>query len=64
MNAIERKHLNYLKAEKERLLDSFIGACEEINEQIKDVKSGEWRRRILDGSKETFEGHEINRQDA
>ena len=64
MTALERKQLKYLKAEKERLVDSFIGACEEINAQIKDVKSGEWRRRMLDGSEGTSEGYEIHGQDS
>ena len=46
MTPIERQHLEYLKKEKETLVDNFIGACEEINNQIKDVKSGEWLRQM------------------
>ena len=50
MKPIERQHIEYLKREKDTLVDNFIGACEEINRQIKDVKSGEWLRQVQEGN--------------
>ena len=46
MTPLERKQIEYLKREKDTLVDNFIGACEEINNQIKDVKSGHWLAEI------------------
>lgn len=42
MEQIEKKQIEYLKKRKEALISGFIDACEEINDQIKDVKSGKW----------------------
>lgn len=42
MEQIEKKQIEYLKKRKEALISGFIVACEEINDQIKDVKSGKW----------------------
>ena len=52
MTPIERQHLKYLQKEKDTLVDNFIGACEEINRQIKDVKSGEWLKHMQTESEE------------
>lgn len=48
MTAFEHKQLEYLKKQKEELLDNFIGACEIINNQIKDVKSGAWLKEVAE----------------
>ena len=42
MNYMERKQIAYLQKQKEELVNNFIGACEQINQQIKDVKAGIW----------------------
>ena len=42
----ERRQISYLKDRKDQLLDQFIGACEEINRQIDEVKSGSWRKKL------------------
>lgn len=39
---MERKRIEHLKQRKENLMYEFIGACEEVNNQIKEVKSGKW----------------------
>ncbi len=44
MTKEEKKQIEYLKKRKEELIDQFIGAAEEINAQIKDVKMGVWRK--------------------
>lgn len=44
MTKEEKKQIEYLKKRKEELIDQFIGAAEEINAQIKDVKTGVWRK--------------------
>ena len=49
MTYLEKKQIEYLKRQKDALIDSFIGACEEINEQIKDVKNGTWLKEVKDG---------------
>ena len=41
--------IKYLQERKNFLIDQFIGAAEEINEQIKAVKSGEWKKKMEDG---------------
>ena len=46
MTALERKQIEYLKKQKDSLIDAFMGACEEINEQIKDVKNGTWLKEV------------------
>ena len=40
----EKMQIKYLQERKSFLIDQFIGACEEINEQIKAVKNGEWKK--------------------
>ena len=42
----EKMQIKYLQDRKSFLIDQFIGACEEINEQIKDVKSGRWKKQL------------------
>ena len=44
MTREEKKQIEYLKKRKDELIDQFIGAAEEINSQIKDVKTGVWRK--------------------
>lgn len=44
MTLEERNQLKYLQDRKTQIIDNMIGACMEINEQIKQVKSGEWLR--------------------
>jgi len=56
MTFAEKKQIEYLKSRKNTLLDEFVGACKEINEQIKEVETGVWlakqeKRECLDGSK-------------
>lgn len=46
MNYLERKQIAYLKTQKDILIDNFIGACEAINDQIDDVKSGLWLKEL------------------
>jgi hypothetical protein len=48
MTYAERKQIEYLKQRKNNLIDEFIGACNEINNQIKEVKSGEWAKEVAD----------------
>jgi hypothetical protein len=52
MKPIERKQLLYLQQKKLTLVDNFIGAAEEINDQIKEVKSGRWLKEISKGENE------------
>ena len=52
MKPIERKQLLYLQQKKLTLIDNFIGAAEEINDQIKEVKSGRWLKEISKGENE------------
>ena len=40
----EKAQIAYLQQRKSFLIDQFIGACEEINDQIKAVKNGEWKK--------------------
>jgi len=40
----ERQQIIYLKNRKDTLLYQFIGACEEINKQIDEVRNGEWKK--------------------
>lgn len=47
---IEKKQIEYLKKRKEALISGFIDACEEINDQIKDVKSGKWLEEMKENS--------------
>ena len=44
----EKKQIEYLQSRKNTLIDEFIGACEEINKQIKEVRSGEWIKKQED----------------
>lgn len=44
MTREEKRQIEYLKKRREELIDQFIGAAEEINAQIKDVKTGIWRK--------------------
>lgn len=46
MTYLEKKQIEYLKKQKDALIDSFMGACEEINAQIKDVKNGTWLKEV------------------
>lgn len=46
MTDIEEKQIEYLKHRKELLIDDLVSACEEINRQIKEVKTGEWKRKL------------------
>jgi len=47
MTQLEKNQIEYLKKKKDDLVCSFIGACEEINDQIKDVKSGRWLKETM-----------------
>ena len=49
LNYVERKQMEYLKREKDILCHRFIGACEEINREIADVRSGEWFKSVQEG---------------
>lgn len=40
----EKKQIDYLQNRKMELIDNLMGACEEINAQIKEVKNGNWLR--------------------
>lgn len=40
------EQIEYLKHRKELLIDDLVSACEEINRQIKEVKTGEWKRKL------------------
>lgn len=51
MTQKERNQLKYLHNRKNLIIDSMIYACMEINEQIKEVKSGEWLKNIEKGDK-------------
>ena len=52
---IERKQIAYLQKRKEALMYGFIDACEEINSQIRAVRSGKWLEELRDG-KEASDG--------
>lgn len=49
MNIREKAHLRYLINRKNELIDNFIGAAEEIQQQIKEVKDGTWYKEQLKG---------------
>jgi hypothetical protein len=51
MTIKEKNQLNYLLNRKNQIIDNMIGACMEINEQIKEVKSGKWLKNIEKGAK-------------
>jgi hypothetical protein len=51
MTQKERNQLKYLQNRKNQIIDNMIYACMEINEQIKEVKSGEWLKNIEKGDK-------------
>lgn len=51
MKDIEQKQLEYLEKQKYMILDNFVGALEQINSQIKDVKSGAWLKEMCKGDK-------------
>lgn len=46
VHEIEKRQIEILKKRKDNLIYEFIGACENINEQIKDVRSGKWIKEI------------------
>ena len=56
MTHAEKKQIEYLKSRRNTLIDEFIGACDEINAQIKEVRAGIWlekqreKKECLDGS--------------
>lgn len=52
MTELERKQIEHLKQRKDSLIDNFIGACEEINRQIDDVRKGFWLRAVKAESEE------------
>ena len=43
MTTLEKKQIQRLQERKAELIDEFIGRCEEINYQIKAIKTGKWR---------------------
>jgi len=49
----EKNQIAYLQKQKDELLERFIGACEEINKQISEVKDGHWIKQIEGGKNET-----------
>lgn len=51
MTKKERNQLKYLQNRKNQIIDNMIYTCMEINEQIKEVKSGEWLKNIEKGDK-------------
>ena len=42
LNSLERSELERLERHKDAVIYQMMGACDEINEQIKAVKSGSW----------------------
>jgi hypothetical protein len=50
MTQQERKQIDYLKKQKDELIDRFIGACEQINDLIDEVRSGVWAREMEKGA--------------
>lgn len=46
MTPLEKKQITYLQKRKNDLIDQFIGQCNEINEQIKEIKNGEWIKEV------------------
>lgn len=45
LNHLERAELERLEKHKEALIYEMMGACNEINEEIKAVKNGSWYNR-------------------
>lgn len=48
----EKQQIEKLEARKEHLIWQLIGACNEINDQIKYVKGGNWLKDIQEGEKD------------
>lgn len=48
LSVAEQRQIEYLERHKDALIYEFIGACEDINEQIKAVRNGEWLRQVLE----------------
>lgn len=46
MNNLEKGQLAILLKRKEMLIDNMVGAVEDINQQIKEVKSGTWLKEV------------------
>ena len=42
LNSLERKELERLERRKDAVIYQMMGACDEINEEIKAVKNGSW----------------------
>ena len=46
----EKNQIAYLQKRKDELLENFIGACQEINNQILEVKNGSWIHDVEGGN--------------
>lgn len=46
MNDMEKRQIEILEEQKEILIYQLMGAIDSINEQIKQVKAGEWYRKL------------------
>jgi hypothetical protein len=55
LNPAERRQLRYLLKRKNDLIDNFIGACEELSNQIIEVRNGNWWKEQLEEEKESGE---------
>lgn len=51
MTELEKGQLAILLKRKEMLIDNMIGAVEDINQQIKEVKNGTWLRDLKEDIK-------------
>lgn len=59
LNPAERKQLRYLLERKNDLIDNFIGACDEIANQIVEVKNGNWWKSQLEEEKKVEKNNNI-----
>ena len=48
MNDMEKRQIEILEKQKEVLIYQLMGAMDNINEQIKQVKAGEWYRKLTE----------------
>ena len=46
LNSLEKAELQRLENHKNGVIYQMMGACDEINEQIKEVKNGSWYARL------------------
>ena len=53
MNDLEKKQIEILEKHKQALIYQLMGAVESVNQQIKQVKAGEWYKYVAEKEKNT-----------